>query len=126
MREVVCKKEDIDPGKMRSASLGKVPIVICRTKDGEFYAYANRCLHQGAPLSEGALCGDTKRTDVHGNYEYIRDGEILRCPWHGLEYDIKMTVVCWLNRKRNYAVSTLRLRMTMWLYTNESARGCVR
>ncbi|MFD2762048.1 Rieske (2Fe-2S) protein [Lentibacillus juripiscarius] len=89
MREVVCKKEDIDPGKMRSASLGKVPIVICRTKDGEFYAYANRCLHQGAPLSEGALCGDTKRTDVHGNYEYIRDGEILRCPWHGLEYDIK-------------------------------------
>lgn len=89
MREVVFKKEDIDPGKMKSALLGKIPIVVCRTKDGEFYAYANRCLHQGAPLSEGVLCGDTKRTDIHGNYEYIRDGEILRCPWHGLEYDIK-------------------------------------
>ncbi|MBP1970818.1 nitrite reductase/ring-hydroxylating ferredoxin subunit [Virgibacillus natechei] len=89
MREVVCEKEDIHPGKMRSATLGKIPIVVCRTKDGEFYAFANRCLHQGAPLSEGILCGDTKRTDIHGNYEYIKDGEILRCPWHALEYDIK-------------------------------------
>lgn len=89
MRKVVCKKEDIDPGKMKSASVGIIPIVVCRTNDGEFYAFANKCLHQGAPLSEGALVGDTERTDVHGKYEYIKDGEILRCPWHGLEYDIK-------------------------------------
>ncbi|GAB4074772.1 Rieske (2Fe-2S) protein [Barrientosiimonas marina] len=89
MRKVVCEKEDIDPGDMKSDSLGIIPIVVCRTKDGEFYAFANRCLHQGAPLSEGALRGDNKRTTVHGNYEYIKEGEILRCPWHGLEYDVK-------------------------------------
>lgn len=86
---VVCEKEDIEPGKMRSAQLGIIPIVVCRTKDDKFYAFANRCLHQGGPLSEGALVGSTARTDVHGKYEYIKDGEILRCPWHGVEYDIK-------------------------------------
>lgn len=87
-RKVVCEKEDILPGEMKSDTLGIIPIVVCRTNDGEFYAYANSCLHQGAPLSEGALVGDTKRTNVHGDYEYIKEGEILRCPWHGMEYDV--------------------------------------
>lgn len=88
-RKVVCEKEAIRPGEMKSDKLGIIPIVVCRTKDGEFYAYANSCLHQGAPLSEGALVGDTKRTNVHGEYKYIKEGEILRCPWHGMEYDVK-------------------------------------
>lgn len=89
MKKVVCQIEDIEPGKMKSDKLGIIPIVICRTQDGEFYAYANRCLHQGAPLSEGALMGENKRTNTHGEYDYIKEGEILRCPWHGMEYDVK-------------------------------------
>src|SRR5699024_126529 len=42
---------------------------------------------------------------------------------HGMGWNmtLKMMVACWLNRKKNYAVSTLRLRMTMWLSISESA-----
>ena len=37
--------------------------------EGQFYAYANLCLHQGGPACEGLI--------MHV------------CPWHGYEYDIK-------------------------------------
>lgn len=89
MRYVVCKKDEVQPGEIREAMLDKTPIVVCRTQDGEFYALSNRCVHQGAPMSMGKLCGATAPTDTPGEYRYIREGEILRCPWHGREYDIK-------------------------------------
>lgn len=100
MREIVCKKNDIDPGKMKSATLGPIPIVVCRTQDGEYYAFANKCLHQGAPLSKGLLCGAAAPTAIHGEYQYEKEGEILRCPWHGREYDIKNGGCMLVNPKR--------------------------
>jgi nitrite reductase (NADH) small subunit len=57
--------------------------------DGEFYALRNVCPHQGAPLCKGSvggmhICGD----DLY-DVQLIKEGEILRCPWHGWEFDIK-------------------------------------
>lgn len=88
MKQVVCKKDELSPGQMMSARFGRIEIVVCRTPDGSYYAYANTCLHQGAPMSAGALCGTTAFTNRHGEYRYCREGEILRCPWHGREYDV--------------------------------------
>ena len=56
--------------------------------DGEFYALRNTCPHQGGPLCEGRVTGFLQ-SQVPGEYEYTRRGEILKCPWHGWEYDIK-------------------------------------
>lgn len=89
MKTVVCKQEELEPGNMMEAKLGPIPIVICRTPDGEFHALANKCLHQGATLSKGMVCGAAAPTDTPGEYDYTKEGEILRCPWHGIEYDIK-------------------------------------
>lgn len=89
MREIVCKKEELRPGSMKEATLGRTPIVVCRTLDGDFFAYTNKCIHQGAPLSKGKLCGAAAPTDTPGKYSYENEGEILRCPWHGREFDIK-------------------------------------
>ncbi|MDC3411976.1 Rieske (2Fe-2S) protein [Aquibacillus sp. 3ASR75-11] len=89
MKQVVCKKEDIMPGEMMQSNLGRIEIVVCRTLDGEFYAYTNKCIHQGASLSKGKLCGTSTQTDTVGEYNYCHEGEILRCPWHGREFDIK-------------------------------------
>jgi nitrite reductase/ring-hydroxylating ferredoxin subunit len=89
MREVACKTEDLQPGNIMETTLGRTPIVLCRTLDGTFHAYSNKCIHQGAPLSKGKLCGAAAPTDTHGEYCYIKEGEILRCPWHGREFDIK-------------------------------------
>ncbi len=56
--------------------------------NGEHYALINRCPHEGAALSYGPVvgCFESKRP---GEYALTRHGEMLRCPWHGWEFDIK-------------------------------------
>ena len=75
--------------------------------DGEYFALRNTCPHQGGPLCAGQLAGFlTSR--VPGEYEYTRKGEILKCPWHGWEFDVK-TGQSWVDpektRVRTYPVS---------------------
>ena len=55
---------------------------------GQFYAIHNRCPHEGAPLCKGPICGTTLPSNVY-EYQYGRSGELVRCPWHGWEFDIK-------------------------------------
>jgi nitrite reductase (NADH) small subunit len=55
---------------------------------GEFYAIHNYCPHEGAPLCRGNVCGTTLESGVY-EFIYGRDQEIVRCPWHGWEFDIK-------------------------------------
>ncbi len=56
--------------------------------NGEYYALRNICPHQLAPLCKGHVTGTTLPSQP-GEYKWDRDGEILRCPWHGWEFDIK-------------------------------------
>jgi nitrite reductase (NADH) small subunit len=53
----------------------------------QFYAIHNYCPHQGVPLCQGTVCGTNLPSNVN-EYRFGRDGEILRCPWHGWEFDI--------------------------------------
>ena len=54
---------------------------------GTYYALRNSCPHQAAPLCLGALKGMTM-PGKPGEYVWAREGEILRCPWHGWEFDV--------------------------------------
>lgn len=56
--------------------------------NGEFYALHNRCPHEAAQLCKGRICGTTLASDVY-EYKYGREGEILRCPMHNWEFDVK-------------------------------------
>ncbi|WNR46040.1 Rieske (2Fe-2S) protein [Paenibacillus roseipurpureus] len=55
---------------------------------GTYYAIHNYCPHQGAEICQGLVCGTTLPSEVH-QYSFGRQGEIVRCPWHGWEFDIK-------------------------------------
>lgn len=56
--------------------------------DGELFALANYCVHQGGPLCEGTVSGAlTTNDDLE--LEYTRTDEIVSCPWHGWEFDIR-------------------------------------
>ena len=54
---------------------------------GKFYALRNACPHQLAPLCKGHVTGTTLPSQP-GQYLWARDGEIVRCPWHGWEFDL--------------------------------------
>ncbi|MEM9753738.1 MAG: Rieske (2Fe-2S) protein [Planctomycetota bacterium] len=55
--------------------------------DGRFHAIRNACPHQQAPLCEGQVSGTTLPS-APGEFKYGREGEIIRCPWHGWEFDL--------------------------------------
>ena len=74
-------------GRENSSTIDGRPIAIFNIK-GEFFGLLNRCPHQGAALCEGPLIGLAQSSDP-GEIEYTRLGEIIRCPWHGWEFDIR-------------------------------------
>ena len=52
---------------------------------GELRAIRNRCPHHGAPLCLGTV--RTREAGVPGRYE-PGGRTVLRCPWHGWEFDL--------------------------------------
>lgn len=88
MKQVVCRTDELKPGQMISARLGPMPIVVIRTNDGLLYGLLDKCLHQGGPLSRGrvltAISGETA-----GDYREEDGRVIVKCPWHGYEYDVR-------------------------------------
>ena len=55
--------------------------------DGNYYALHNRCPHMAGNLCEGPVTGTTMPTDEF-EFVYGREGEIVRCAWHGWEFEI--------------------------------------
>ena len=86
-RHVVAPVEELPPGSRKFLTIDERPIAVFNV-NGEFFGLLNRCPHQGAALCEGALIGLAQSSDP-GEIEYTRLGEIIRCPWHGWEFDIR-------------------------------------
>ena len=85
-RFVVCAADELPPGTRRIVTVGARSIGVFNV-GGRYYALRNVCPHQGAPLCRGPLTGTTL-PGPPGSYRYAREGEILRCPWHGWEFDV--------------------------------------
>jgi nitrite reductase/ring-hydroxylating ferredoxin subunit len=86
-RHVVAPARDLPPGSRKLVDIDGRAIVIFNI-GGEFFALLNRCPHQGGNLCEGKLVGLVESNEP-GVYRYSRQGEILRCPWHGWEFDVR-------------------------------------
>lgn len=83
---VVCKAEEIPPGERRIFEEGKISFGVYNIK-GRFHAIKNVCPHAGAPLCRGHI-QTTHRPGEVGAYDPALEGRVLRCPWHGWEFDI--------------------------------------
>jgi nitrite reductase/ring-hydroxylating ferredoxin subunit len=87
VRHVIAPVDELPPGTRKFLTIDERPIAIFNIK-GEFFGLLNRCPHQGAALCEGPLIGLAQSSDP-GEIEYTKLGEIIRCPWHGWEFDIR-------------------------------------
>jgi len=86
-KHVIAPVGELPPGSRKFVTIDDRPIAIFNIK-GEYFGLLNRCPHQGAALCEGPLIG-LAEADLPGDIRYTRQGEILRCPWHGWEFDIR-------------------------------------
>ncbi len=83
---VVGTTDEIGPGQRKIVEIDGRSIGVFNV-DGRFYALRNSCPHQGGPLCLGRTVGLVK-AERPGDITYTREGEILRCPWHGWEFDL--------------------------------------
>ena len=83
----VCTVAELPPGSRKIVEVEGRSIGVFNLA-GEFYALKNVCPHQFAPLCRGNVTGYNAPSEV-GVYDWCREGEIVRCPWHAWEFDIK-------------------------------------
>ena len=67
----VASTSDLKPGSAMTVTVNGLDIALYNV-GGKVYATDNTCLHQGGPLGEGVL-----------------DGEVISCPWHMWEYNVR-------------------------------------
>lgn len=83
---VVGKLGELPEGALVPVVAGRARVVLIRRGDS-VAAVAARCPHQGADLSEGLLTGFVDGP-APGCLTLDRERLVLRCPWHGFEYDV--------------------------------------
>jgi len=105
-RHVVASVGEIAPGNSKLVTVKGREIGLFNIK-GEYFALTNKCPHEGASLCKGRLVG-LAEADEPGKYRLSRQGELLKCPWHGWEFDVR-TGQSWCDPEntyvRQYAVS---------------------
>ncbi|MBI0374790.1 Rieske 2Fe-2S domain-containing protein [Streptomyces albiflaviniger] len=113
MRYVVGPAADLPPGSSTVVYPDRVKSGIgVFNVDGEFYALKNTCPHMGGPLCQGTVRGTSAAEvtpDKQPEVRWERTGEIVSCPWHHWEFEIKTgrTIFASRQKVRGYPVSVV-------------------
>ena len=67
----VAQVDDLDDGELKAVEVDGEPVCLAKV-EGCIYAVTDNCTHISGPLNEGEL-----------------DGEVLTCPWHGAQYNVR-------------------------------------
>ncbi len=86
-RFLVCQTSELPPGSRRIVELDGRSVGVFNV-GGQYFALHNRCPHTGGALCEGPLTGTALPTEDF-KYHYGMEGRVLRCGWHGWEFDIE-------------------------------------
>jgi nitrite reductase (NADH) small subunit len=85
-RYLVCAADDLAPGERIIRDFDGLSIGVFNV-GGRFHALHNRCPHRGGALCLGPVTG-TALGDAGFGFVYGREGEVIRCAWHGWEFEI--------------------------------------
>ena len=86
-RLVVCPADELQEGQRQLIEVNGVEIGLIRA-EGVCYAFRNSCPHQGVPMLYGSVVGTMLPSRPH-EYVYGLHNEIIRCPLHGWEFNLK-------------------------------------
>jgi nitrite reductase/ring-hydroxylating ferredoxin subunit len=86
-KHVVAAAADLPPGTRKRIEAEGRAIAVFNVR-GEYFAINDRCPHEGGSLCTGRLSALTVSKEP-GAYEWTREDEFIRCPWHGWEFDLR-------------------------------------
>jgi 3-phenylpropionate/trans-cinnamate dioxygenase ferredoxin subunit len=86
-RVEVCGVDELPIGRRRLVQTETRGVVGVFNVNGRLRALKNVCPHRGAELCRGPVTG-APVINAQGEVEWTKDGMILRCAWHGWEFDI--------------------------------------
>ncbi len=86
---VVGDISEFPEGSHRVVKVGRREIGVFNIA-GRLYGLPNVCPHQTGPLCEGKTTTGTlvARKEDNWKFRWDYEGEIVACPWHGLEYHV--------------------------------------
>jgi nitrite reductase/ring-hydroxylating ferredoxin subunit len=87
--QAVGRIEDFPPGSHRVVDVGARQIGVFNI-DGTLHALPNICPHQAGPLCTASRLTGALRADASDDWRpaWRHEGEIITCPWHGLQYHV--------------------------------------
>jgi 3-phenylpropionate/trans-cinnamate dioxygenase ferredoxin subunit len=86
-KHVVARAAEITPGNRKIVTIAGRRIGVFNI-GGEYFALLDRCPHQGGPMCRGHLVGMVEASHP-GEYRRSREGELVKCPWHGWMFDVR-------------------------------------
>lgn len=86
-RHVIALAADIPPSGRQVVTVAGHEIGIFNL-EGSYYALLNHCPHRAGPVCQGRIRPLVIPGEV-GEVRYAREGEVLKCPWHQWEFDIR-------------------------------------
>ncbi|WP_165976335.1 Rieske (2Fe-2S) protein [Bacillus salipaludis] len=86
-RVVLFPAEQLKPGDRKLVKIDKLEIAIINV-DNNLYAFRNECPHQGISMIYGPVTG-TMIPSNPKEYKYGLDDQLIKCPLHGWEFDLK-------------------------------------
>ena len=87
-RFTVGSSGDFSVGRIKFVELDGREVGVIRLNNGELRAIMNRCPHKGAPICRGIVGGLWDSTGP-GEITHDLTREVLVCPWHGFEFDLR-------------------------------------
>ncbi|TBL72377.1 Rieske (2Fe-2S) protein [Paenibacillus thalictri] len=112
-RYLVGVVSELPPGSKKIVEAGGRSVGVYNI-NGQYYAIRNLCPHQSAALCAGITTSFVTSTGP-GEYCFEMEGEIVRCPWHFWEFDIKtgQMVVDPKTRTKTYDVTVEKYNVTV-------------
>lgn len=84
---IICPVDEIPAGQSKKITIEGRDIALFNLGD-RFAAISNKCPHEGAELCNGRMAAfiDSNEPGVYITHD---DRTMVRCPWHGWEFDVK-------------------------------------
>ncbi|MGY6211135.1 Rieske (2Fe-2S) protein [Cytobacillus firmus] len=84
---MLCPSDQLKSGSRKIIKLDQLEIALLNINE-KLYAIRNECPHQGISMIYGPVTG-TMVSSKPQEYKYGYDNEIIKCPLHGWEFNLK-------------------------------------